>query len=748
MFKNLLWRSGAHNQEITPSAANSLAAELSNAATTPSVQPNPMKRKRDSGSGDTAWPVEQSLGTSCIQNTEPFVSPSAPNEQVRRPQPNCATPNEPPSVTSPVTATGNSWRKIPGGGSSHHDSHYLSEKPNPTPRLLTETIETDPPPEPISLEILREKIESEFSMEILLKHRELRLIDQEIAKCQIALQQLWRCHVVPYPVMMSNLEEMQAVASGSGPPLGNSVPHPPPWGIMEGPYSRHYARWLMPDPAFDASRVESSSNQVQAGEAGWDRTTRSSVSNRTHVNMRSHRGSANARLPVLPHGYPEPKEEKSPLVLKRAADGCMVKLVCTDCHRDNFNSAQGFINHCRIAHNRGYATHEAAALACGVEVENDPGPTSIVGSPTATGVTAGLIHPLIRYPTKAATTPRHLSLLSSRRKKSTAPAGDTGGLGRSPTVAAKTPSTSRGGRFSQPIIHSAASSFVPSPQTPHLSALFAKRGHGGNLKEMVDQAKTRVDSNAHDGDSSEDEDQDEEMEDMSQALSGPRSLSTRGVAGRAGLSRRPGPRPPALERTPSNKSIPGSRRCQTSSNTLPSSMTYDSPYAVNPTHAPPPPAPPTLDASPSLNLSPNAIIESHQAPSLISDDDGDEYENMHSESDSPKSAEDDDDDDGHGGRFLEFEIEAHDDDGIDELGGGSDSRNLGMAATAAKPHAPSAGAGARRSSALRSPTTIRSDHPSTRDEQRHVSFASPSHPGMILPKSKSKSKSQERKDSK
>lgn len=44
------------------------------------------------------------------------------------------------------------------------------------------------------------------------------------------------------------------------------------------------------------------------------------------------------------------------------------RLECLDCKRSDFSSAQGFINHCRIAHQREYASHEAAAFACGQTV--------------------------------------------------------------------------------------------------------------------------------------------------------------------------------------------------------------------------------------------------------------------------------------------------------------------------------------------------------------------------------------------
>ena len=46
---------------------------------------------------------------------------------------------------------------------------------------------------------VRDTVTGQLSLEILLKHNELRLIDQEIAKCQVALEQLRRCAEIPYP---------------------------------------------------------------------------------------------------------------------------------------------------------------------------------------------------------------------------------------------------------------------------------------------------------------------------------------------------------------------------------------------------------------------------------------------------------------------------------------------------------------------------------------------------------------------
>lgn len=672
-------------------------------------QSNPMKRKRDSGS-DVAWPPDKVLHQRHPEHAGPSPPQGEPSGQDGEMRREYVESHEVSDGTSPNIAIKDEG-KTAHGIALWHDDAALSGKLFWKSILFLGTNFGNALSESKSLDVLKQTIDYEFSLELLLKHRELRLIDQEIAKCQIALEQLRRCQVIPYPAMSSELEDLNAVASGSGSALQNTVPHPSPWGIMEGPYTRHYARWLLSDAAFDPSIVDP--NSIQTGKVVSERTTRGSMSEKSHsiASGRTHRGSSNSRLQALSHGYPEPKEEKGPLILKRAADGRMVKLVCTDCRRENFNSAQGFINHCRIAHNRGYSSHEAAALACGVEVENDNNSMrGNIESPAATGAKPGLVHPLIRSPTKSPSVLWNLPLSAPMRKDLGVPQSKADGSVESLTATADT-SNSRAERSAGNSHRSASGPFIPSRQTPHLSAFFAKIGHGGNLDEMVDQAKSRI--NTVQLDPLSEDDEDDEEEDVLQTPLSPHSLSTRGVISGAGLSRRPGTSATPLERTPSNQRIPVSRRLNPSSNISPS--VYDSPYIDAPA-----PLPtqrrhqidtPMIDTSAALNLSPNTI-ESQPAPSLISDDDGDDYENTHSESESPSLVEDD----GDGGGYLDFEVEDHDEE-MDSLGG--DSSDLSLA-TNVKPHSPAA----RRTSVLRSPTAIRAG-PSVR-HQRHVSFASPS----------------------
>ena len=554
-------------------------------------------------------------------------------------------------------------------------------------------------------ETLKQTIEAQFSLEILLKHRELRLIDQELAKCQIALEQLRRCQLIPYPSLSSNLEDMQAVSSGSGPTFENRVPHPPPWGILDGPYSRHYAKWLIPDSAFDANVTEAPKTPKISGKALLDRSTRGSVSEKGNSlgNLRSQRGSASARLQALPHGYPEPKEEKGPMVLRRSTDGQMVKLVCLDCCRDNFNSAQGFINHCRIAHNRGFASHDSAAIACGEEVElNNAG--GIVGEPSVpNSAMAGLVHPLIRSAHLTHSTPA-IPMPVPTRKMSTLVSTALNDPSDAHLSVISLSSPGSGCDVSK--------SFTPSSQTPHLSAFFAKTGRGGDLDEMVTQATTKPDIDIDAHSSSEDEKLDHQAENQPESPIASHNLGVRGVIRGGRLPARAVMSPAPLERSPGIKGIRASRKPESIPSIIPNA-TYSSQFSLLGSDASTQQIHGSrstlLVSSPVLNLSPSAI-ESHPAPSLISDDDGDDYENMHSESESPSSAEDD----GEGDHYLGIEVEEHD----DEIGAleGSTSTDLSLA-TAGKPHSPTA----RRSSALRSPAAIRPGNAN----DRHVSFASP-----------------------
>ncbi|KKY14517.1 putative retrograde transporter [Diplodia seriata] len=319
--------------------------------------------------------------------------------------------------------------------------------------------------DPTAYTPVQQAIETHFNQEILLKHNELRLIEQELAKCQIALEQVRRCQLIPYPGTDAASTD---VSCGVGPALqprhGFTTPEQPaPWGVTEGPYSRHYAKWLIPDPKFDSVPVAS----LQAG-------------GRSHAGLSEGRATrGRSKLQAL--GDPSaPKID--PLLHKRSTDGKWVRLFChhPDCRHSNFSNTQGFLNHCRIKHNQKFESHDQAAVECGIPVDvNELGvvlPNSeTTPSTPATGAAPNLngpfVHPLIKSnpPTKSKPLPPR----ALPKKDSSASSENV----QTPDAKPKAPSTS----------------FVPSPQTPALNALLQKQGFAGDLNKLVDFARTKVD---------------------------------------------------------------------------------------------------------------------------------------------------------------------------------------------------------------------------------------------------------------
>ena len=723
----LSWSSSARNDKALKEKANFMPTQQQRSPMTQIPLLNKVKRKR-SGESPESQPLECPAVKRRTESVSHVGIPAAEMPRVILPR-----------QEDPTSGRSDSDQANPGQGSTEMQwerpdkSNHL---PDPKPENLTRS-KVDRPNNDTSRfprilnapAALREVIEAQFSLEILLKHRELRLIEQEFAKCQIALEQLRRCQLSPYPALSSTFEGMQAASTGSGQAYGNKAPHAPPWGVATGPYTRHYERWLIPDSAFDDTIADQIQTPTLGGKFVPERTTRGSMADKGTVagKSRSQRGSIGARLKALPHGYPEPKEEKGPMIVKRSSDGKMVKLVCLDCHRSNFNSAQGFINHCRIAHSRQFLSHDAAIEASGEEVDMDvEGGGLGESSGSQASASAGLVHPLIRSalarPTHTPTT-NSVTSISSSTSSSTSPSSSSCSCSSSSSSSQRRkrthsstskdrPSTA----FSSVQVMSTPSRanletpehakienvpFNPSPQTPHLSALFAKLGRGGDLNEMVAQAKTcpEIDLSL----SSDDEDEQEEMSPTEQPVAS-QSRSTRGVVQGGCLPARAIRSPTPLKRSPLHS---GTSHNSFKADSLPSvsgHYDYQSPYHSRDHHQVH--DVPMHENASTLNLSPNTT-ESHTAPSLVSDD-GD-YENTHSESETPSSGEADDDED----HYIHAAVIDHD---VLDLGvGSSHDHHLSFGG---KPRRPSDG---RRSSAMRHSSAIRDEA----GEHRHVSFASP-----------------------
>jgi ADA HAT complex component 1 len=325
----------------------------------------------------------------------------------------------------------------------------------------------------------QQAIEAQIDMEILLKHNELRLIEQELAKCQVALEQLRRCSLIPYPGTGGLSEDLSlGVGASLQPPCGYTTPqYAAPWGVTDGPYTRHYSKWLISDAKFDPVSERALAQQAHGYfGVGEGRTTRGSFGDYGSASRgRTSRTSTGMlKIPALGE-TPAPAPKIDPLLHKRSTDGQWVRLYCASCGHSNFSNTQGFLNHCRIKHSQIFKSHDQAAIACGVLVDvNETGnpvtATEPASTPAATPTVAfpvpstpGIVHPL-------ATT--------------AVPAAQAKDVHRDPTVAPRDDSKVSPASF--------RNTDVPS----YLQAQLLNSGFTGDFKSLVDTARAKVDLDA------------------------------------------------------------------------------------------------------------------------------------------------------------------------------------------------------------------------------------------------------------
>lgn len=477
------------------------------------------------------------------------------------------------------------------------------------------------PKMPSRLDALRGVLESQLSLEILFKHGELRLINQELAKCQTAYEQLRRCHLIPYPTSKASPFDLLDVSTGTGPAIEPEpgMPRPEwaaPYGVTDGPYTKHYAKWLIPDPRFDGIQPEASFNFRQAGEPMPEgRTTRNSIADGSSSSLRgsmsrTHRASMAQNLQASSSGYPQQKSKDGPCIVKRK-DGQSVKLVCLDCNRWDFHSTQGFINHCRIEHKRSYKSHAEAAMSCGQPIELDEG-GGIVGEETSP-IDPSLVHPLIKStPTDKESYVNILAHIESCVGRFH--------RGELPGVAS-IPSSSQ----VDAKVKEETKNFVAAPETPFLSDKMRNSGFDGNLEEIVAEAKTKVDLGELSENEEEEEDSDIEKKSMP-AINGAsrdfvprlparspapfsRPISSKGLERTAGIS------PRLAYATPINNTAANHSRLGRSVADMNGGISEG--FGQNNDAAA------TISESPSaFDLSPNTDL-----PALVSDDDEDDEYN-------------------------------------------------------------------------------------------------------------------------
>jgi len=498
-----------------------------------------------------------------------------------------ATPPVVESGEAPRTATAEVIGSRPKAQPSKKESMSKSKVSRSQPTAVKSEIANSPTVSTDSgLTAMQQAIEAQINYEILLKHNELRLIEQELAKCQVSLEQLRRCSLIPFPGTEGLSENMSlGIGASLQPPSGYTEPqYAAPWGVTDGPYTRHYARWLISDVKFDPVSERALAQQAQGYFGiGEGRATRGSFADYGSASRGRTSRTSTGMLKLTPLGEtPAPAPKVDPLLHKRSTDGQWVRLYCAQCGHSNFSNTQGFLNHCRIKHNQVFKSHDQAAIACGVPVDvnetGNPVPaTEPASTPTAT--------PTVAFP--APIVPGNVHPLAAQ----SAPPAQAKAIHRDPHVSPRDESQS-----------ATPSSFVKSSSTPYLAARLQNHGFDGNLKELVDIARAKVDL-----DTIEPSD-----DDSADASAAPTPVSTKPPQQ---LARLPVSAPSATPASKVPSARPGSMKGSGSSFArLPSSV--PSPVKSEGDHL--------MPDSP-VDLSPNTV-ESN--PGLVSDHDDDDDEDV------------------------------------------------------------------------------------------------------------------------
>ncbi|KAK0851772.1 hypothetical protein LTR03_003796 [Friedmanniomyces endolithicus] len=363
----------------------------------------------------------------------------------------------------------------------------------PAQQVPEDVTMTDAPPSvqahAIDMTPLKQAIENEFNIQILMKHNELRLVEQELCKCQVALEQLRRCELRPFP----GTQQLSAsVSAGTGPSIaprpGHTRPsHAAPYGVADGPYASHYQQWLLRDPQFDSVSKHATSI-AEVAPHGDTRTNRAAPTSRKAVQRSLTVPRSDLDTPKSLPNHPVSNRKNKIALLKRSADGQLVKLVCNHCHRSDFSNAQGFLNHCRIAHKLDYKSQEQAAIDCGQllneqELANLP-PDAL--APPAHKPSASRTSSTTTTPFKTHTFVHPMNVRGAILPKS------------SPATQATAEPVRKRAKASSSLVPVRTSnpSIVAGSQAPRLAAHFAKYNLGGNLEEAITSARQKIDLGA------------------------------------------------------------------------------------------------------------------------------------------------------------------------------------------------------------------------------------------------------------
>lgn len=196
--------------------------------------------------------------------------------------------------------------------------------------------------EGIPIDTLRSILMNQVDLEIRLKHKELRLTEEELGKCEAQMLAIRKFFDVPNNITFNNE------------PNDFTLKY---YDLLNKSLSVNYTK-LQQQQFHDQPTTFNENIFLEPVHSYRTRSTTS----------------------LLRPSLPGPAVRIAGCLYRRT-DGIIVKLTCPDCQRSNFSSAQGFLNHSRIAHSKEYTSQDAAALRCGDilpdELQDEEGLTSL-----------------------------------------------------------------------------------------------------------------------------------------------------------------------------------------------------------------------------------------------------------------------------------------------------------------------------------------------------------------------------------
>jgi ADA HAT complex component 1 len=204
---------------------------------------------------------------------------------------------------------------------------------------------------------LKNKLADQINVEILLKHREHKLVEREIRKVERTMHTLERLHNdEKYGEFMTHLITLKRKANGILQDQQQQLLQ------LQDPLAIGSTAGLDKGFTITKSSLRPSTSSSTTGNAVCSSTTTTTTT--SSVVRNDHNRTSYGGIPslLLPNGQK--------ICVHKLSSGKLVKISCPVCSRTDFGSAQGFLNHARLLHQLEFKSQSDVAIKCGVELSD------------------------------------------------------------------------------------------------------------------------------------------------------------------------------------------------------------------------------------------------------------------------------------------------------------------------------------------------------------------------------------------